>query len=182
MSEREKLIELLKAGGKLAVEENHKYIKEFVKNHGRYNSKTDNNVPFEEIVADYLLANGVVLVDTNCVKRENLPLIQQAFNMPLDELAKLIEAKQAGRIVELPCKVGDVVYCVNKMRSGHWEEDKYVVDDEGEWKTYEKRFNLVLYAAGDYYLTKADAEKAVAKETAQNGLAYATPNFELLEG
>ena len=111
MNGREKLIELIKAGGKLAVEENHKYIQEFVKNHGRYNSKTDNNVPFEEIVADYLLANGVILVDTNCVKRENLPLIQQAFNMPLDELAKIVE-----------------------------------------------------------------------KHTAQNGLAYATPNFELLEG
>lgn len=62
MNEREKLIELLKAGGKLAVKENHKYIREFVKNHGRYTSKTDNNVSFDEIVADYLLANGVTVL------------------------------------------------------------------------------------------------------------------------
>lgn len=94
MNEREKLIELLKAGGKLAVEENHKYIQEFVKNHGKYNSKTDNNFSFEEFVADYLLENGVVLVDTNCVKRENLPLVQQAFNMPLDKLAEIVSAQK----------------------------------------------------------------------------------------
>lgn len=171
MTGREKLIELLKQDNcpsPMFCSDNCKYI--------------NSSDCATERLADHLLANGVIVIDANSVKRENLPLIQQAFNMPLDELAKLIEAKQAGRIVELPCKVGDVVYCVNKMRSGHWEEDKYVVDDEGEWKIYEKRFNLVLYAAGDYYLTKADAEKAVAKETAQNGLAYATPNFELLEG
>lgn len=117
----------------------------------------------QDFVTDYLFKNGVIIVDNNSVKRENLPLIQQAFNMPLDELAELIAAKQTGRIVKLPCKVGDTVYCVNKIRSGHWEEDKYIVDDEGEWKIYEKQFNLVLYAAGDYYLTKPDAEKALAE-------------------
>lgn len=62
MTERERLIELIKSGSKLAVEENHKHIKEFVKNHGRYNSKTDDNVSFEEIVADYLLSNGVIVL------------------------------------------------------------------------------------------------------------------------
>lgn len=45
--------------------------------------------------ANYLLENGVIVVDTNSVKRENLPLIQQAFNMPLDDLAKLIEKSDA---------------------------------------------------------------------------------------
>lgn len=65
MTERERLIELIKSGGKLAVEENHKHIKEFVKNHGRYNSKTDDNVSFEEIVADYLLSNGVIVLPCN---------------------------------------------------------------------------------------------------------------------
>ena len=63
-----------------------------------------------EKIASYLLENGVVVVDTNNVKRENLPLIQQAFSMPLDELAQLVEAKQAGRIAERPCKVFDKTF------------------------------------------------------------------------
>lgn len=91
MTQREKLIDLLNDGCNSCEKAGDKSITEFL--------------------ADYLLANGVIVVDTNSVKRENLPLIQQAFNMPLDELAKIVE-----------------------------------------------------------------------KHTAQNGLAYATPNFELLEG
>lgn len=92
MTEREKLIKLL--------------------DDGCYKACSDaSGRKVNEVLADYLLANGVIVVDTNSVKRENLPLIQQAFNMPLDELAKIVE-----------------------------------------------------------------------KHIAQNGLAYATPNFELLEG
>ena len=100
MTGREKLIELLSQNtcpSPMFCSDNCKYV--------------NSSDCAAERLADYLLANGVVLVDTNCVKRENLPLIQQAFNMPLDELAKIVE-----------------------------------------------------------------------KHTAQNGLAYATPNFELLEG
>ena len=85
MTERKRLIELLK--------------------------EADKKWFYFEDKANYLLENGVIVVDTNSVKRENLPLIQQAFNIPLDELAKIVE-----------------------------------------------------------------------KHIAQNGLAYATPNFELLEG
>ena len=97
MTERERLIELLMRGEREA------------ENIGFFNCRKSEKKT--EYIADFLFENGVVLVDTNCVKRENLPLIQQAFSMPLDELAKIVE-----------------------------------------------------------------------KHTAQNGLAYVTPNFELLEG
>lgn len=139
----------------------------------------------EEYVADHLLENGAVFVDTNCVKRENLPLIQQAFNMPLDELAQLVDAKQSGRIAELPCKVGDTIYTKYKysfkvesieilkdkkvFRCGNDGTDDYTAFYEDEIGT-------------EVFLTREEMEKALAKETAQNGLAYATPGFELLEG
>lgn len=45
-------------------------------------------------IAETLLRNGVIVVDTNCVKRENLPLVQQAFNMPLDKLAEIVSAQK----------------------------------------------------------------------------------------
>lgn len=144
MTEREKLIELLKAGGKLAVEENHKYIREFVKNHGRYSSKTDNNVPFDAIVADYLLTNGVTV---------------------------------------LPCKVGDILYSI-------WEDDESVfqISEEKVIDVSEKMiwvngggFSVNNIGKSDFF-SREEAEKEIERRKAQNGLAYATPNFELLEG
>lgn len=106
-------------------------------------------------IAEILLRNGVVLIDTNSVKRENLPLIQQAFNMSLDEFAELIAAKQAGKIVELSCKVGDKVY---------------QLDTEG--KIYESKITEIIYGTKDVafgeiaigktiFLTKEEAEKAL---------------------
>ena len=80
-----------------AIEENHKYIKEFVKNHGRYNSKTDNNVPFEEIVADYLLKNGVIVVDANSVKRENP-------DYPPEHCFTVRECEECGELYEPFCE------------------------------------------------------------------------------
>lgn len=139
----------------------------------------------EEYVADYLLANGVIVVDTNSVKRENLPLIQRAFNMPLDELAQIVEAKQSGKFAELPCKVGDTIYTKYKysfkvesieilkdkkvFRCGNEGTDDYTAFYEDEIGT-------------EVFLTREEMEKALEKQKAQNGLAYATPNFELLEG
>lgn len=63
-----------------------------------------------EDIADYLLANGVVVVDTNKVSAKNLPLITHIAGYPINEVIDLMEAKNAGRIVELPCAVGDTVY------------------------------------------------------------------------
>ncbi len=83
---------------------------------------------FDEDIADYLIANGVIVP---------------------------------------PCKVGDTVYQVNKIRSGHWEGEKYIIDDEGEWKIYEKDFNIFcLNPDGftlwkDIFLTREEAEKAL---------------------
>lgn len=136
MTERKRLIKLL--------------------NDGCYKACSDaSGKKVNEVLADYLLANGVVVVDTNSVKRENLPLIQQAFNMSLDEFAELIAAKQAGKIVELSCKVGDKVY---------------QLDTEG--KIYESKITEIIYGTKDIafgeiaigrtiFLTKEEAEKAL---------------------
>ena len=64
--------------------------------------------------ADHLLANGVVVVDTNIVSAKNRPLITHIADYPIDEVIDLMEAKNAGRIAELPCAVGDKVYWINR--------------------------------------------------------------------
>lgn len=61
MTERERLIELIDKGEKLAVSLSVKQTAEFIKEHHHYNSATDNTVSISEIVADYLLANGVIV-------------------------------------------------------------------------------------------------------------------------
>ena len=82
MTQREKLIELLERLTRFCIS---RATCQFC--------KYRNNAPFciNEAIADHLIENGVVLVDTNSVKRENLPLIQQAFGMPLDELAEVVK-------------------------------------------------------------------------------------------
>ncbi len=61
-------------------------------------------------ITDYLIKNGTIVIDTNVVSPKNRPLIQTIADMPLDEVLDLVRAKQEGRIIVPPCKVGDKVY------------------------------------------------------------------------
>ena len=47
-----------------------------------------------EINADYLLANGVVVIDTDVVSPENRPLISQYMGRPIDEVINLIRRSE----------------------------------------------------------------------------------------
>lgn len=59
---------------------------------------------FNEDIADYLLENGVVVVDTNKVSVENLPLITHIAGYPIDEVIEIMQAKAENRVIELPMK------------------------------------------------------------------------------
>lgn len=67
MTEREKLIKLIETGtnlaSKKAVEETARIVKE---NH-HYNSATDKTVSISEMLADYLLENGVIVLPLNMI-------------------------------------------------------------------------------------------------------------------
>ena len=67
MTEREKLIKLIETGislaSKKAVEETARIVKE---NH-HYNSATDKTVSISEMLADYLLENGVIVLPVNMI-------------------------------------------------------------------------------------------------------------------
>ena len=137
--------------------------------------KSIDTQPDVEYVADYLLENGVVLVDTNTVDfvASRKP-IQTALGMPLDELSSLIEAKEEGRIIVLPCKVGDTVYDIKGqvirikgMGVDLLYSAEIVFDDEDPFP-YFMRGGLRLpinFSGADFgkivFLTKEEAEKAL---------------------
>ena len=78
-------------------------------------------------------------------------------------LRELAEADKDGRLVVLPCKVGDTIYHISKVRTSHFEDDKIIIDDEGRWKIYEMPFALIHlpYIGKSYFLTREEAEKAL---------------------
>ena len=78
-------------------------------------------------------------------------------------LRELAEADKAGRLVVLPCQVGDAIYHISKVRTSHFEDDKIIIDDEGRWKIYEMPFALIHlpYIGKSYFLTREEAEKAL---------------------
>lgn len=81
----------------------------------------------------------------------------------LDRLEELAEADRAGRLVVLPCKEGDTIYHISRVRTSHFEDDKIIIDDEGRLKIYEMPFTLIHlpYIGKSYFLTREEAEKAL---------------------
>lgn len=83
--------------------------------------------------------------------------------VPFKRIVALMEADRAGRLVVLPCKVGDTIYHISKVRTSHFEDDKIIIDDEGRWKIYEMPFALMHlpYIGKSYFLTREEAKKAL---------------------
>ena len=81
----------------------------------------------------------------------------------ITRVKELAEADKDGRLVVLPCKVGDTIYHISKVRTSHFEDDKIIIDDEGRWKIYEMPFALIHlpYIGKSYFLTREEAEKAL---------------------
>lgn len=61
MNERERLIELIEAGTRLAYDRSLEDVRRIVKEKHHFNSATDRTVSISEMVADYLLENGVIV-------------------------------------------------------------------------------------------------------------------------
>lgn len=79
--------------------------------------KEDKNKGFFEIIADHLLSNGVIVLDTSVISPKNRPLISQCFGRPLDEIMVLVQAKDEGRLI-----VADAVEVSYKERYEYQKE------------------------------------------------------------
>lgn len=93
----------------------------------------------------------------------------------LERLEKLAEADRGGRLVALPCKVGDTVYYWDGCQIIDYKVENFSVFDGNEWLMYgvhrEKGNGIISFGrefwAHEFYycktvfLTREDAEKAL---------------------
>ena len=61
MTERERLIELIEEGTRIAYDKSLEEVRRIVKENHHFNSATDRTVSVSEMVADFLLSNGVIV-------------------------------------------------------------------------------------------------------------------------
>ena len=59
MTERDRLIKLIEEGTRIAYDKSLEEVRRIVKENHHFNSETDRTVSISEIVADFLLSNGV---------------------------------------------------------------------------------------------------------------------------
>lgn len=123
-------------------------------------------------IADHLLANGVVVVDTAVVSPRNRPLISQCMGHPLDEIIDLIRAKEEGRIFIPPCKVGTHLWRVTQPYRQEPKVTEFVVKN---FRTTGKKHKLQIEVQAvnvpvtnwmrfsDFHTTKEKAEKELAE-------------------
>lgn len=88
MTCKEQLIELLETGGKIATDKMHKDICEAVKKNHKYSSKENKTSSLTEIIADYLLNNGVTVLP--CKVGDTVYFIKSLFSfMPAPKAEKI---------------------------------------------------------------------------------------------
>ena len=90
-----------------------------------------------------------------------------------DRADELLRAEAEGRLLVLPCKVGDTVYvtdgyvrktkvvAIHQWVSGHWKISIEEPHTTPYWKGYERSFDAF---GKTVFLTRAAAEAALAKE------------------
>lgn len=118
-----------------------------------------------EVIADYLLANGVIVLDTSSVDVvTNRESIRTAFGMPLDELSDLIRAKQQGNLIVPPCKVGDTLYYISlgKIYKGKCHAITQH-DDRLQIHLYDYDGDNASFSSTDVFLSREKAAKALER-------------------
>lgn len=89
-------------------------------------------------------------------------------------LIELLDADKDGRVVVLPCKVGDTAYYLNGKFIIDFEVIGYMVDERGAWsfmgEHYEEKAEKTYYCDPEtekigkkVFLTREEAEKALAE-------------------
>lgn len=115
---------------------------------------------------------GVEPEDLNRAFNETaiLKLAAQALGTTSDHLRDLIQADQDGRLVVLPCKVGDVVYGFHQERTILPMVAKWIETDADGWTVAAQYVPMApkFYLFSDFgktvFLTREEAEAALAQK------------------
>lgn len=118
----------------------------------------------------------IKLLDDGCYKA-----CSDASGKKVNEV--LADYLLANGVTVLPCKIGDILYSIWEDDNGVLQIDETEIEDVSTQKIWVNGggFDVDWLGKSDF-LSREEAEKEIERRTAQNGLAYATPNFELLEG
>ena len=93
---------------------------------------------------------------------------------PIDHIRDILQAEQAGRLVVLPCKVGDVVYGFHQERTILPMVAKWIETDADGWTVAAQYAPMApkFYLFSDFgktvFLTREEAEAALAQEGGTN--------------
>ena len=122
----------------------------------------------ESRLADHLLENGVVVLDTKIVTPQNRPLITQIAGMPINDVLDLLRAKKEGRLIVPPCKVGQTVWYVDDFTEEIEECKVYgfnvvngklsLLVDNGEFKCITRK----------WHNTKEEAEEKLRERSGED--------------
>ena len=78
------------------------------------------------------------------------------------EIAEYKDKIEQGTLVELPCKVGDTVYCISNSKIEVFKVKKIVIGDEFELQCFDEKnvLKFTLRYFGDWlFFTREEAEK-----------------------
>ena len=115
------------------------------------------------------------------LRTENAQRLEIIKEIPINRLRELAQAEKEGRLVVLPCKVGDTVYIIHKRAirkttvesihqwsSGHWKLSVHTDKKYIHWTGYEVHFESF---GKTVFLTREAAEAALKeREAIQNVL------------
>jgi hypothetical protein len=134
--------------------------------------------PFETAVCERLAAYEDTGLEPEAVETVKLALcakrmvdLETLNNTPISRLVELAEADKDGRVVVLPCKVGETVYFVNGKQILEFAVVGYAVDETGiSWvhsehvdkigNTNERTFSPDRFGKNTFF-THEEAEKAL---------------------
>ena len=108
------------------------------------------------------------------LRTENAQRLEIIKEIPIDRLYELAQAEKEGRLVVLPCKVGDTVYIIHnrairkttvesihQWSSGHWKLSVHTDKKYIHWTGYEVHFESF---GKTVFLTREAAEAALEEK------------------
>ena len=93
------------------------------------------------------------------------------FPIVLDKLGEYEDLEEDGRLIRLPCKVGDIVYRVVWKK---YDVDGYGMQWEEDWGIVSERFRIyMLESIGkDIFLSMEEAENCLLRKRAERTFMY----------
>lgn len=112
------------------------------------------------------------------LRTENAQRLEIIKEIPINRLRELAQAEKEGRLVVLPCKVGDTVYIIHnrairkttvesihQWSSGHWKLSVHTDKKYIHWTGYEVHFESF---GKTVFLTREAAEAALEEREAEH--------------